>query len=128
MGWILSQAFDNYSWPSDDITTAVVALASAETDWPAKSDQVANLIVKQLEIELLQKLLRLVQYKRKLDILHVFWVDISQERRYNAFVICFNYRRDIEALTPAKVAFFALAVGAACKDPHNFYGHNLIGE
>lgn len=40
--------------------TVVVALASSVEDWPAQNDLVARLIVKQLEIELLEKIQRFV--------------------------------------------------------------------
>jgi len=39
-----------------------------------------------------------------------------------------THRKDIDPITPESLAFYALALGAACKDPHNFYGHNLVGE
>lgn len=58
--WLQEQRTQEYGWPSGDTARIVIALASAIEDWPAKNDLVARLIVKQLEIELLEKLLRLV--------------------------------------------------------------------
>jgi len=58
--WLLSQRNEEFGWPSGDTARVVIALASAVDEWPAKNDLVSRLIVKQLEIELLEKLLRLV--------------------------------------------------------------------
>lgn len=57
--WLWSQKTEAYGWPSGDSPRAVVTLALALDDWPAKDDLEARLVVKQLEIELLEKLLRL---------------------------------------------------------------------
>jgi hypothetical protein len=37
-------------------------------------------------------------------------------------------RNDIDPITPAQLAFYSMALGAVCKDPHSFYGHNLVGK
>ncbi|OXA60608.1 Glutamate--tRNA ligase [Folsomia candida] len=90
--WLLSKATDEYGWPGGDTARVVIALAASLDEWPDKNDLITRLIVKQMEVEVLEKLLR----------------------------------RETESLTPARVAFYALALGGSCRDPHNFYGHNLI--
>lgn len=60
--WLQTKRTEGYGWPSGDTARVVVALSSVVKDWPAKNDLEARLIVKQLEIELLEKLLRLVDY------------------------------------------------------------------
>ncbi|CAL8115682.1 unnamed protein product [Orchesella dallaii] len=90
--WLQTKRTDEYGWPSGDTARIVIALASAVKDWPTKNDLEARLIVKQLEIELLEKLLS----------------------------------KDTVPISPAEVCYFALALSASCRDPHNFHGHNLI--
>lgn len=58
--WLMSQRNEEYGWDSEETPRVVVALATAVEDWPAQNDLVAKLIVKQLEIELFEKLLRFV--------------------------------------------------------------------
>jgi hypothetical protein len=69
--WLLSQKTEEFGWPSGDTARVVIALASAVEDWPAKNDLVARLIVKQLEIELLEKLLRLVHFLIPLQVVTI---------------------------------------------------------
>src|SRR5437016_3719138 len=61
VAWLMSQ-MDNFGWSTEDhpegTVHAVIALASSVDHWPTKNDLVANLVIKQLEIELLDKLLR----------------------------------------------------------------------
>lgn len=58
--WLEARRSPDYGWPSGDTARVVIALASLVQDWPANNDLEARLIVKQLEVELLEKLLRLV--------------------------------------------------------------------
>ena len=54
----MSQRTEDFGW-AGDTARVVTALASAVEDWPQKNDLEARLSAKQLELELLAKLLRL---------------------------------------------------------------------
>jgi len=33
-----------------------------------------------------------------------------------------------EPVPPARLAYYALALNAICRDPREYYGHNLVGK
>lgn len=59
--WLLSKATDEYGWPGGDTARVVIALAASLDEWPDKNDLITRLIVKQMEVEVLEKLLRWVK-------------------------------------------------------------------
>ena len=61
IAWLLNQRNKEFGWDLGDTPRVVLALASAVKDWPAQHDLEARLTVKQLELELLEKLIRLEQ-------------------------------------------------------------------
>ena len=58
LDWLTSQRKADFGWGTDT-SRVVIALSAAVDEWPQKSDPEAMLIAKQLEVELLAKLLRL---------------------------------------------------------------------
>ncbi|CAG7836246.1 unnamed protein product [Allacma fusca] len=56
--WLVTGRNSEFGWDLGDTPRVVLALSSSASQWPAQNDLEARLTVKQLELELLDKLLR----------------------------------------------------------------------